>query len=1073
MTMTPGRNLSQSSSQNKKQQSISNFFTSKPSPTPEPKVPATLPNHAADDSLSVLTNEEAQELPNRVSNHLKRTKNGEHSDYENEGSEPKKRRKSAQDDDGAPAASDEEQSIKERKGFKDLRGSGITASRQANTSSIDRSSDRTRKYLLSSPPEPEPDKERRQHHELMHERFVRKLGRPDSIADIKRRNHLIAEETVDGEDGGEEEDEEEQQDPKPTRGKRAAGGKKPGKLTPAVQQYLDIKRKYLDTLLVVEVGYKYQIYGEDARIAAKELGVVCIPGKFRYDEHPSEAHLNRFASCSFPTHRLNVRVKQLVQNGHKVGIVRQLETAALKAAGSNRYAPFERRVTNLYTKATYVDDVEGLDAPADAPDGTAPSTGYLLCLTESNAKGWGNDEKVHVGMVAVQPYTGDVIYDDFEDGFMRSEIETRLLHMAPSEFLVVGDLSRASEKLVQHLVGSRSNVFGDQARLERVSKAKTIAAESYSHVSNFYAGKMDVTNGANGSHVLDKVHSLSEQTTICLSALIKHMSEYGLEHIFDLTRNFQPFSARSYMLINGNTLTSLEIYQNQTDHGPKGSLFWALDRTCTPFGKRLLRKWVGRPLLDKAKLQERIQAVEELKEGERTRNVEKITHLLRHMKSDLERVLTRIYYQKSTRPELLNFLQTLQRLSCEYAHVTEPNKAGFDSDLLNQAIASLPKVSEQIVSFLERINMQAAKSDDKYAFFREEHETDDISTHKLGIASVEDDLDNHRAKAAEKIKKKKVEYVTVSGIEYLIEIDNNGPSLRDVPASWAKMNGTKKVARFHTPEVVKLVRERDRHKEALAAACDKAFVDLLAEIGTYYQEFRDAVQNLAILDCLLSLADVAGQPGYVKPAYTTDTRINITAGRHPMVEQLIRDAYIPNDAHLDAGLSASDPRALLVTGPNMGGKSSYVRQIALISIMGQIGSYVPAEAAELGMLDAVFTRMGAGDNIMAGESTFMVELSETSDILKQATNRSLVLLDELGRGTSTHDGVAIAEAVLRAMVERGCMCLFVTHYQSLARLEKVCDGLKNVHVTFVEDEGGKGVTFLYEVGEGVAHRSYG
>ncbi|KAK3067026.1 Mismatch repair protein msh3, partial [Coniosporium uncinatum] len=324
------------------------------------------------------------------------------------------------------------------------------------------------------------------------------------------------------------------------------------------------------------------------------------------------------------------------------------------------------------------------------------------------------------------------------------------------------------------------------------------------------------------------------------------------------------------------------------------------------------------------------------------------------MKSDLERVLTRIYYKKSTRPELLNFLQTLQRLANEYAHVTDPKKAGFDSDLLNEAIASIPKISEQVVSFLERINTQAAKEDDKYAFFREEHETDNISTHKLGIASVEDDLDNHRSTAAEKIKKKKVDYVTVSGIEYLIEVDN-GPPLKNVPASWAKMNGTKKVSRFHTPEVVKLVRERDQHKEALAAACDKAFVDLLAEIGTHYQEFRDAVQSLAVLDCLLSLAEIAGQPGYVKPVYTTDTRINITAGRHPMVEQLLRDAYIPNDANLDARSSATDPRALLVTGPNMGGKSSYVRQIALISIMGQIGSYVPAEAAELGMLDAVFT----------------------------------------------------------------------------------------------------------------------
>jgi DNA mismatch repair protein MSH3 len=198
-----------------------------------------------------------------------------------------------------------------------------------------------------------------------------------------------------------------------------------------------------------------------------------------------------------------------------------------------------------------------------------------------------------------------------------------------------------------------------------------------------------------------------------------------------------------------------------------------------------------------------------------------------------------------------------------------------------------------------------------------------------------------------------------------------------------------------------------------------------------------------------------------------------------MVEQLLLDAYVPNNISLSSRQSQveEDPSALLITGPNMGGKSSYVRSVALISIMGQIGSYVPATRAELGMLDAVFTRMGAFDNMMRGESTFMVELGETSDILKQATPRSLVILDELGRGTSTHDGVAIAEAVLKELVERDIMTLFVTHYQDLSRLQSSCAGLKNVHVKFQESkgraDGEEEITFLYEVGEGVAHRSYG
>lgn len=342
-------------------------------------------------------------------------------------------------------------------------------------------------------------------------------------------------------------------------------------------------------------------------------------------------------------------MKRLITAGYKVGVVRQIETAALKAAGDNRNAPFGRKLTNLYTKGTYIDDVEGMEGPAPAVSERSPATGYLLCITETNAKGWGNDEKVHVGIVAVQPATGDVIYDDFEDGFMRSEIETRLLHIAPCELLIVGELSKATEKLVQHLSGSKLNVFGDKVRVERTEKRKTAAAECHSHVSSFYAEKMKSSNAADdaqASSLLQKVLGLSEQVTICLSAMISHMTDYGLEHVFELTKYFQHFSARSHMLLNGNTLVSLEIYQNQTDHSAKGSLFWTLDRTHTRFGQRMLRKWVGRPLLDKEKLEERINAVEELMSSERIVLVERVKGLLGKIKNDLERSLIRIYYGK-------------------------------------------------------------------------------------------------------------------------------------------------------------------------------------------------------------------------------------------------------------------------------------------------------------------------------------------------------------------------------------------------------------------------------------------
>ena len=241
---------------------------------------------------------------------------------------------------------------------------------------------------------------------------------------------------------------------------------------------------------------------------------------------------------------MHVHAKRLVAAGHKVGVVRQIETAALKKAGDNRNAPFTRKLTNVYTKGTYIDDIEGLGQPADGQAGGAPATGHLLCITESKAKGWGSDEKVEVGILAVQPATGDILYDAFEDGFMRNEIETRLLHITPCEFLIVGELTKATEKLVQHLSGSSTNVFGDKIRVERTAKGKTVATEAYSHVTQFYADKVKTKEDVNNDKhhtLLDKVLALPEPVTVCLSAMITHLTEYGLQHVFDLTKYFQSF----------------------------------------------------------------------------------------------------------------------------------------------------------------------------------------------------------------------------------------------------------------------------------------------------------------------------------------------------------------------------------------------------------------------------------------------------------------------------------------------------------------------------------------------------
>lgn len=1026
------------------------------------------------------------------------------------------------EEDAGAANNGPEKTAKRTKSTDDNHKEAPITSPKLSTVKLAAPSSRTNRYIYgeseqngATGPESveESDEATKRKREELHKKFVKKLGHPDAM--LRRRRWDTAEEEAAG--AGEDEDGEDGEDeepaPPPAKSTKKGGARANKKLTPMEIQFLDIKRKHLDTILIVEVGYKFRFFGEDARIAAKELSIVCIPGKFRYDEHPSEAHWDKFASASIPVHRLPVHAKRLVAAGHKVGVVRQIETAALKKAGDNKNTPFVRKLTNVYTKSTYIDENGDLDAQNDSG---APSGGYLLCITETPSKGQGTDEKVDVGIVAVQPATGDIIYDTFEDGFMRSEIETRLLHISPCEFVIVGDLTKGTDKMIQHLAGSSTNVFGDRSRVERVPKSKTMATEAFSHVTQFYADKMkdqvgglSVEDDSRAGLLLDKAVHLPEPVIICLSAMITHLKEYGLEHIFDLTKYFQSFTTRQHMLINGSTLESLEVYRNSTDHAERGSLFWALDKTLTRFGRRLFRKWVGRPLLDKNRLEERVAAVEELLGERSSAKVDKIEHILGNIRLDLERSLIRIYYGKCTRPELLSVLQTLQRIATEYATIKTVDQTGFQSTLLSTAILSLPNILDKVIFYLERINPEAARKDDRYNFFRESEQNEDIEDHKMGIVSVETDLDMHRAEAASKISRQKpVDYVTVSGIEYLIEVLNTDS--KRVPASWVKISGTKKLSRYHTPEVVRLLKERDQHREALAAACDAAFAGLLRSIAEEaYQPLRDAVASLASLDCLLSLSKVAALPGYTKPNFLPTTHspsISITAGRHPIAEHTLAGGYIP----FTASLASPSPLAYLITGPNMGGKSSFVRALALLCLLAQVGSFVPADALTLTLVDGIHARMGARDNLFTGESTFALELSETARVLRAATPRSLVLLDELGRGTSTHDGAAIAHAVLDHIVrDTRCLTLFITHYQNLARVAAgignsglVENGggdpgvtgalVKNVHMRFTankthadtdEDGGGLGpdtevtadeeITFLYEVGEGVAHRSYG
>ncbi|CAO3626818.1 unnamed protein product [Cunninghamella blakesleeana] len=826
------------------------------------------------------------------------------------------------------------------------------------------------------------------------------------------------------------------------------------KYTPLEQQVVDLKRKYPDVLLVIEVGYKYRFFGEDAKIASKVLHIANFIDR-------------NFYVASIPVHRLSVHVKRLVNAGHKVGVVRQVETAALKAAGTNKNAPFERKLQYLYTKGTLVDEMTKYEL--DGLSTRDSSSNYLLCIMEQNRGGSGTDEFVRFGIMAIQPSSGDIIYDEFTDGYMRSELETRLLHIEPCELLVPSNLSEPTKKIISYMTAQKTST-GDTIRLELLKENDPYCNDySYSlaYVTEFYTEQQKRNPN---SQLLSDILNLPDIVIKALAATIRYLKDFELDQAFEQTKHFSHFSSRGHMLLNGNTLVNLEIFKNSTTFTEEGSLFSILNHTMTKFGKRLLKKWVSRPLIDISRLEERTLAIDELLNNDNP----KITmgkSLLKNM-PDIERGLCRINYGSCTPQELVHVLDTFLNISQIYQGVQYAQEYRFNSPLLNIIFDTLPTVLEISIRYKSMINTNALNTlDCNINLLQSDEEWPELLREKQNIKFVEDQLLEH-LEENKRVLKFPMEYKTVAGIEYLIEVKNS--IVKKVPQQWVKISGTKQVSRFHSPYVLEKIKEKERHRETLVLKANEAYRGLLRNISEHYEEFRAVIQSLAQFDCLQSLSMVAQQPNYVKPVFSSETKINVINGRHPMVERFLgASSYVPNDINFNT----NKINTMILTGPNMGGKSSYIRQVALISLMAQIGSFVPAESAEVGILDAIYTRMGASDNMMGGESTFMVELHETADIMKQATPKSLVILDELGRGTSTHDGMAIAYSVLQYFITQiKSLTLFVTHYPSLGELADVHpSSTTNAYMSFIEDDQYDipKVIFLYKLINGVAKKSYG
>ncbi|KAG9018923.1 Mismatch repair protein msh3 [Tulasnella sp. 427] len=839
-----------------------------------------------------------------------------------------------------------------------------------------------------------------------------------------------------------------------TKGGRARKVKEVGpsgqEYTPLELQVKACKEKHPDCLLLFEVGYKYRFFGNDAQIASKELGIACWMDR-------------NFMTASIPVHRKPVHVKKLIAQGHKVGIIGQTETAALKKVGDNKSGPFERQLTELYTATTYVDELDSADDESRA----SPPT--LTCFVESLLGGMGADQRVLIGMVSVIPSTGEVTYDEWEDGNMRTELETRITHIRPAELLIPGKnkLSKSTSKMLEYFTGNRRFNVGRNIRVERFPEQMSYT-EAFASVKDFY------TSGERSSQRGDVMATLVDfpkQVIVALAHAIQYLVNFKVADAFLEATFFSTFASRTHMLLNGTTLTNLEIYRNSTDFTEKGSLLWILDHTKTRFGSRLLKSWIGRPLVDKSILLERINAVEEILDDPPPA-YDKLISLLKGL-PDLAKGLARITYGKCTPKELATLLTAYQRIGNAFEPLEDPSLTGFESPLWNDIVSSLPRLRKPISQLLEVIDLSKARADkDKSELWVDDEQFEDLANCKFSLLVIESDLQEELKSIRKLLKRPGLKWTSVAGNEYLIEVRHS--EAKALPANWIRVSSTKTYLRFHTPEVKSKLEQRDQERERLVKESEAAWQTFLSLCNQHYAVFRDITSKLAIADCLQSLAVVAIQPGYRKPDIVEEDKLSIVDGRHPMAEAVRPDPFVPNSVVMGGG----EARTKIITGPNMNGKT-FTETIPQITILAQIGSYVPAASASLSLHDCILTRMGAADDLARGHSTFMVELQETSDIMRQATSRSLIILDELGRGTSTHDGQAIASAVLEYLqtIKRPKI-LFITHYPLLAaEFAEEFEDVANLHMAHglgaKRPDGTSAVNFLYRLAPGMAGGSYG
>ena len=784
-------------------------------------------------------------------------------------------------------------------------------------------------------------------------------------------------------------------------------------LTPMMKQYLEIKKDNPDSILFFRLGDFYEMFADDAKLASRELDLTLTSRDHGKHAKPEE---ERVPMCGIPYHASEAYIARLIAKGYKVAICEQMEDPAT-AKGL-----VKRDIIRVVTPGTVIDAACLEDKSSN-----------FLCGIYMDSQ--------NAGVAFCDISTGKTHLTAFDGPDRVEHVINELGRFSPAE-AILND-GACSEKA---LTDTLTEKF--RCRVENGGEGRFRLAEAEKNIRRQF-----------GEEAFRRLPRNNPAAAMALGGLLNYLYETqktDLSHINDLDY----YEQGRFMELDLTARRNLELTETLRGQEKKGSLLWVLDKTKTPMGGRMLRSWLERPLLSVTAIVKRNSAVAALVENTIAREelIAAMTGL-----GDMERLIGRIVYGTAGGRDLVSLRSAIERLPA-----LREQLAAFSGGRLAELAGELEDLTEIGAHIGAAICDEPPFSVREGGFIRDGYneEVDRLRHIMNGGKGV---LAEIEAKEKEKtgIRTLKIGYNKVFG--YYIEVSN---SFKDqVPDTYIRKQTLVNGERYITQELKDLEHEILTASDRVVALEYELFTALRQEISAQSARIQKTAAAVAELDALVSFAAVAVRNHYCRPTVDESGGIEIHDGRHPVVEQMLKDSlFVPNDTFM----GEKEDRVAIITGPNMAGKSTYMRQVALIVLMAQMGAFVPAASARIGVVDRIFTRIGASDDLSAGQSTFMVEMTEVADILRHATKHSLLILDEIGRGTSTFDGMSIARAVLEFCADKkllGAKTLFATHYHELTELENTLPGTVNYNIAV--KTRGEDIIFLRKILPGGADRSYG